>query len=100
MADLGIARVEAELGEEGRGVLGDPLLRPGEHADQLVRQLMLEGQQAAADDRLAAHLDDAHGEPVPGPDRLGGGVLAHADRLAAPQQVAGEDWPGWMSLTS
>ena len=55
------------------------------------RKLMLEGQQAAAEISLAAHLDDAHGEPVPGLDRLGRGVLDHADRLAATQQVAGEE---------
>ena len=51
---------------------------------------MLEGQQAATENNLAAHLDDAHGEPVPGFDRLGRGVLDHPNRLAATQKVAGE----------
>jgi hypothetical protein len=50
-----------------------------------------EGQQAAGDDPSAVQLDHPRADPLPRRERPGRGALADADRLAAAQEVAGQE---------
>jgi hypothetical protein len=68
-----------------------PRLRGLEHPDHLLRGFVGEGQQAAGDDPSAVQLDHPRADPVPRRERPGRGALADADRLAAAQEVAGQE---------